>query len=64
MFHFAEFLFQLLDILHLHVFHNDHGEGTHSKFVHQDILSAYRFQCIRQIAQQIIIDPGLYNSKY
>ena len=64
MFHLAELFFQLLCVFHLHIFHDDHGEGAHSKFVHQNILAAYGFQGVRQITQQIVIDPGLYNSKH
>ena len=49
MLYFAELLFQLLDILHIHVFYNYHGKGAHTKLINQNILTLYCLKGIRQV---------------
>ena len=49
MLYFTEFLFQLLDILHIHILHNYHGKGAHTKLIHQNILTFYCLKGIRKV---------------
>ena len=49
MLYFAELLFQLLDILHIHILHNYHGKGAHAKLIYQNILTFYCLKGIRQV---------------
>ena len=57
-------LFQLLGILCRHILHNDHGESSHSELIYHDILPLYCLQALRQITEQIIIDPCRYQADH
>jgi len=35
---------QLLDIFHVRILYNNHGECTHTIFIHHNVLSFYCFQ--------------------
>ena len=51
MLHLTEFFFQFLYVFQFHILHNDHGERPHAVLIHQNILTFYRLQISRQIAQ-------------
>ena len=39
MVYFFNFVFDLLDVFYLGVFHDDHGESPGSKFIYHDVLT-------------------------
>ena len=59
MLYLTELIFQLLYILELHAFHNNHRESAHTELIYHNILTFHCLQCVRQITQYVIICPCL-----
>ena len=60
----TELILQLLRILQVHIFHNNHGKCAHSILIHQNILPLYGFQVFRQITEQIVVNSCFSHTYY
>ena len=60
MIHVFNLFFQCRDILVGKPLCHNHGKSTRSKIFRQDILSHHRFDILRQIRENIIIDSRIH----
>ena len=53
----VELIGELLDLLHGHPFNDAHGKGSGPELIHHQVLPSDRLQRIRQVTEQVIVDP-------
>ena len=63
MIHIFKFALQSRDVLLVHAIHHDHGETALPKVIQQDILTLDSLDVIRQITQDVVVDPRRYHTK-
>ena len=59
MLHFLDLLLERHDLLIVFVLHDQHRDGARSKLIHQNVLSLDGLNAVRQIGQNIVIDPRM-----
>ena len=57
--HLFNLFFQVCAFLRSHALYDLHRKRSFSKVVHQNVLPDHRINVVRQIIQDIIVDPGL-----
>ena len=57
MFYLADLLFERHDLLVFLILNDQHRDRAGPEFIHQDILSLNGLYTVRQVSQDVIIDP-------
>ena len=56
---FADLVLHRYDLLVVLVLHDQHRDGACSELIHQDVLTLDCLNAVRQIGQNIVIDPRM-----